>query len=268
MGNPGLGRARCPGAPAAFAALALLVFGIAGCAKPPPDLDGQPGGAQTLVLGYPHSDQLHCEDGDCSDWYRLRIDERGGLTIRVAALQESVLPTEYGVQLKSGRNQLLAYADAVGMGRKQLRWKAEPGYYLIGISAAEKSPPLRYEVRASFQPEPPPAPLLLPPPLPPPPPEPRFEPLSAEVLEVEGRPGNPHAVLIDRGLADGLRSGLRGRLLENGEVIAIVEIVDAYPDGSRARIEGSLQAPITPRTRVEIDVPVNDESDGSAPRPD
>ena len=156
----------------------------------------------------------------------------------------------------------------MGFGRKRLHWSSDPGTYLVGIGAPEKSRPFRYEVLASFEPEPPRL-------VAPPPPRPRFESISAEVIEIEGRPGDPHAVLIDRGRSDGMRPGLRGRLLENGEEIATVEIVDAYADGSRARIEGSLQAPITAHTRVEIDVPVSGdpgasptESDGSPPRSD
>jgi hypothetical protein len=99
------------------------------------------------------------------------------------------------------------------------------------------------------------------------------------VLEVEGRPGDPRSVLISRGERDGIRPGLRGRMLQDGEEIATVEIVDVYPDGSRARIDGTLRAPITPDTRVEIDVPLDDgpgrgvraapdEPHGSAARPD
>jgi hypothetical protein len=68
-------------------------------------------------------------------------------------------------------------------------------------------------------------------------------------------------------------------LIQDGEEIATVEIVDAYPDGSRARIEGTLRAPITPDARVEIDIPLDDGPGrgvrttpdgphGSAARPD
>jgi hypothetical protein len=247
----------------------LVIMALTGCPKPPPDLDGHPGGARPLALGTPRRDQLHCKGGDCADWYRLRVEQRGELVIEVAAIDENASTTFYSLQLNSHRNEPLGYGDPVGLGRKRLHWSSDPGTYLVGIAAPEKSRPFRYEVLASFEPEPP---RLV---APPPPPQPRFESISAEVIEIEGRPGDPRAVLIDRGRSDGMRPGLRGRLLENGEEIATVEIVDAYADGSRARIEGSLQAPITAHTLVEIDVPVSDnpgasptEPDGSPPRSD
>jgi hypothetical protein len=261
--------ARNPLCGAVAAAAALLALGGAGCAKPPPDLDGEPGGARPLALGSPRRDQLHCRGGDCSDWYRVRVDGRGDLVVQVAALDEGAATAFYSLQLHSGRNEPLGFGDSLGLGRKRVRWQSEAGTYLVGISAPEKSAPFRYEVLATFTPAPPPRAA------PPPPPEPRYRPVSAEVLEVEGRPADPRAVLIDRGRGDGLRRGLRGRLLENGATIATVEIVDAYEDGSRARIEGTLEAPITARTQAEIDVPVSDapgaaptELDDSAPRPD
>ncbi|MDH3212068.1 MAG: hypothetical protein OEM05_06255 [Myxococcales bacterium] len=250
--------------------VAAVLLALAGCAKPPPDLDGEPGGARLLDVGQPRTDQLHCKGGDCSDWYRVRVERRGELVIHVAALDEDAATTSYSLQLHSGRNEPLGYGDAAGLGRKELLWRADPGVYLVGIGAPAKSGPFHYEVLVSFRPEPPPRAVA-----PPPPPEPRFEPISAEVLEVEGQPSDPRAVLIDRGRGDGLRPGLRGRLLENGAEIATVEIVDVYADGSRARIEGPLQAPITAHTRAEIDVPMSGapraaptELDESAPRPD
>jgi hypothetical protein len=248
----------------------LLIIGVGGCetCTKRPDLDGQPAGARPLALGTPRRDQLHCKGGDCADWYRLRLEQRGELVIDVAVIDENASTTFYSVQLNSHGNEPLGYGDQVGLGRKRLHWRSAPGTYLVGIGAPEKSRPFRYEVLASFEPEPPRLVVM-------PPPQPRFAPISAEVIEIEGRPGDPSAVLIDRGRSDGMRPGLRGRLLENGEEIAIVEIVDAYSDGSRARIEGTLHAPITAHTQAEIDVPVSGtpgaspiEPDGSPPRSD
>ena len=259
--------------PALRAAVLWLILGVGGCEtcpKPPPDLDGHPGGARPLALGTPRRDQLHCEGGDCADWYRLRVEQRGELVIDVAAIDADASSAFYSVQLNSHRNEPLGYGNQVGFGRKRLHWRSDPGTYLVGIGAPEQSRPFRYQVLASFEPEPPR--LVVPTP---PPPQPRFESISAEVIEIEGRPGDPRAVLIDRGRSHGMRPGLRGRLLENGQEIATVEIVDAYSDGSRARIEGSLQAPITAHTQAVIDVPVSGnpgaspaEPDGSPPRSD
>jgi hypothetical protein len=194
----------------------------------------------------------------------VRVEQRGELVIDVAAIDENASTTIFSVKLNSHRNEPLGYGDQVGFGRKRLHWRAEPGIYLVGIDAPEKSRLFRYELLASFEPEPP---RLVAPPAPTPP-EPRFESVSAEVIEIEGRPSDPRAVLIDRGRSDGMRPGLRGRLIENGEEIATVEIVDAYSDGSRARIEGSLQAPITAHTLAEIDVPVSGTSGAPPTEPD
>jgi len=49
---------------------------------------------------------------------------------------------------------------------------------------------------------------------------------------------------------------MRGRLVEGGKTIAAIVIQDVYPDGCRARIEGSLAGQITPHTTAEIDVPL------------
>lgn len=249
----------------AWATSAVLL--CAGCVTPP-DPDGEPGTATLLPLGSSRHDQLDCRGGDCADWYRIRLDARGELFFEVSALDAETAATPYTLTLNSGRNRRLGQADEVGPGLKRMRWKAAAGHYLLAVTAPQKSRLLRYQLLARFEPEPPP-----------PPPAPRFEQLSSEVLEVEGRPGDPRSVLLDRGEKDGIRPGLRGRLMQDGEEIATVEIVDAYPDGSRARIEGTLLAPITPDARVEIDVPLDDspgpgvrtapdEPHGSAARPD
>jgi hypothetical protein len=225
---------------------------------PPPDPDGEPGTATLLTLGSTQRDQLDCRGGwshrvlfwkksDCADWYRIRLDARGHLSLEIAAPEADAAAAPYTLTLNSGRNQRLGQADDTGPGRKRMRRKVAAGHYLVVVAAPEKSRHLRYELLARFEPEPPR-----------PPPKPRFEQLTSEVLEVEGRAGDPRSVLIDRGEKDGIRPGLRGRLMQDGEEIATVEIVDAYRDGSRARIDGTLRAPITPDAQVEIDIPLDD----------
>lgn len=261
----------------AWAASVVLLW--TGCATPAPDPDGEPGSATLLSLNSARRDQLDCrrswvrraffrERGDCSDWYRIRLPARGDLFLDAKTPEADAAASPYTLTLNSGRNQRLGEANDVGGGRKRMHWKASAGHYLLAVTAPPRSRLLRYELLARFEPEPPPAA-----------PEPRFEQLNSEVLEVEGRPGDPRSVLIGRGERDGIRPGLRGRMMQDGEEIATVEIVDVYPDGSRARIDGTLRAPITPDTRVEIDVPLDnipgrgvrtapDEPHGSAARPD
>jgi hypothetical protein len=79
--------------------------------------------------------------------------------------------------------------------------------------------------------------------------------VKAAVLEVVSRRGG-EAVLIDQGVGAGIARGQRGRLLIGGRKIADFEIVDVYPDGSRAAIRGSLGGAITTDTTAEVDVPL------------
>lgn len=230
--------------------LALASLGsVAALCKPPPDPDGVLAGARPLALDQWHNDQLLCRKNDCADWYRVETPGRGDLQVVVVASQESSAARPFALQLTSSRGEALARSSNTGAGNTSVRVEAERGAYLLEISATDRDrQPLPYEVRAAFRAAPRP---------PPPPPEPRFELLESEVLEVEGRAGDPRAVLIDVGRNDGIRPGMRGRLREDGRAIATVEIEDVYPDGSRARIEGTLEAPITPDTVVEIDIPVD-----------
>jgi hypothetical protein len=219
---------------------------------PPPDPDGEPGSAVVLELDASRTDQLHCGAGDCADWYRFQLEERGELRIELSARGDTA-ERPLRLQLADGRAQPIEDLAASG-GAASLRLPARPGHYMLRIgSQDEAKTPLAYELSAVFEAERPPPP---PPPPPPKPPAPRFRVVEGAVLEVEGTGGEPQAVLIDRGEADGVAPGQRGRLLEGDEAIASVEVVDSYPEGSRVRIEGALGAPITARTRAQIDVPL------------
>jgi hypothetical protein len=117
-----------------------------------------------------------------------------------------------------------------------------------------------YSLRGAFKPAPAPPP--------PPPPAPRFETRRAAVLEVEGERTQQQSVLLDVGEAAQLRPGMRGVLLDAGKKLGQVVIVNVYPDGSRARVDGALAGPITPRTVAEIQVPLAPEPGAeSAPAP-
>jgi hypothetical protein len=52
-----------------------------------------------------------------------------------------------------------------------------------------------------------------------------------------------------------MRAGLRGRLVDGGRELARIEIEEVFAEGSRARIRGTLQGPVTPSTLAEIEVP-------------
>lgn len=247
--NPG---SRDTQIPLALLCAALSTLAFACKSPPPPDPDGEPGQAVLLERDTPTSDRLHCREGDCADWYRFQLDERGELRIElVASGDASERPLR--LELADGRAQPIERV-AASAGTASLRVPARPGHYMLRVDARDEAKsPLAYELTAHFEPEPPPPP---PPPPPPKPPEPRFRVVVGAVLEVEGVGGEPQAVLIDRGAQDGVAAGQRGRLLEGDQAIGSVEVVDSYPEGSRVRIDGMLGGPITPRTRAEIDVPV------------
>lgn len=76
--------------------------------------------------------------------------------------------------------------------------------------------------------------------------------LRSEVIEVERASGAPVAVLIEAGAATGVSRGSSGQLVDGRTAIGLVEIVDVYPGGSRARIVGELRGDITDATVVEV----------------
>jgi hypothetical protein len=235
--------------------LFLLVATAAMCPKPAPDLDGEPGAARLLEIGTTQADQLHCAAGDCQDWYRVQVPGQGDLTIEVRSPISSVADRVLVFALADGRgNQLHRATVSQTEGDASITWQANAGFYMVRVEARDDArAPLPYELTVEFSAPPPP----LPPPPPPPPPEPRFETLQAELLEVEGDFSKPDAVLIDQGEQAGIRPGLTGRLVNGEDIIAIIEIIDTYPDGSRARVD-DLSGPILPETRVEIDVPIDE----------
>jgi hypothetical protein len=217
------------------------------CAKPAPDTDGSSAQARGLALGVWHTDQLQCRSGDCSDWYRVDLGARGDLVID--ATSPDGVARSFNLSLASASAEVLTRASGAGTGRAQVTWATSAGTYLIEVSSADQErKPQRYQIQARFTPEPPP----------PPPPEPQFHALDAEVIEIEGRAGKPDAVLIDKGSQAGVRRGLEGRLYDAGTEIGQIEVDETYPEGARATIRGSLSAPVTPATRAEIDIPLDE----------
>ncbi len=227
-------------------ATAASLFGCQSCPQKF-DTDVEP---SPLPLHGWSPQQLHCRENDCADSYSIEVPERGDLSVEAATSGETSVARPFTLQLQRA-GEALAVAQNAGTGSAGLSWQADAGVYLVVVSSRtdrERSP-LRYEIQARFEPEPPPPP-------PPPPPDERLEKVSSEVLEVEGRPGAPEAVMIDRGADAGLRSGLSGRLVDAGREIATIEIEETFETGSRARITSTLRGVITPATVAEIDVPL------------
>ena len=115
-------------------------------------------------------------------------------------------------------------ADNFGQSDVRLSGSVRASSYYIAIAANDSPEPLLYTVRTEFEPLPPP----------PPKPEPRFEPHPTAVLEIIGFGDNPEAVLIELGAGQGMRRGLRGRLLTDERESGEIGIDEVYSDGSRA----------------------------------
>jgi hypothetical protein len=224
--------------------VALLV--CAACAKPPPDLDAQATGAQALALETWHPDSLDCTKRvmDCGDWYAFPVPGEGRVQVDVVKKADDQPTPQFELVLGDASGHELERRGNQGQSRVQIKAAARtPRMTVAVLTPAGSKGRMSYEIRARFEPRREA-------------PAPRIEHVSAVVLEVETSPGGGQAVLIDKGRKAGFTPGLRGRLLEGGQKIADIEIVDVYPDGSRAAIRGTLAAPITPSTVAEVDVPL------------
>jgi hypothetical protein len=76
--------------------------------------------------------------------------------------------------------------------------------------------------------------------------------VEAEVLDVEVGEGGATYVLLDRGEPHGVRKAMRGGLRIGDRPIGDFVVVEVYRDGSRARIEGDLEADVGIDTVAEI----------------
>ena len=80
--------------------------------------------------------------------------------------------------------------------------------------------------------------------------------MSAEILQVEGRPGLPDLVVLDGGSRDDWDLGHRGELLEAGAVIATFVLTEVGETESRGRLDGPPTEPISYQTRARIRLPL------------
>lgn len=253
----------------AVLALGLVLTTMVGaaCATPPPDPDGVRGGAVLLEIGSPRFDGLDCRAGDCQDWYRVGLEEEGQLSLQIASALDVRAGGVYSLLLESGTGQAIDSVQA-GPGSQGLSRRLQPGFYLVGLKAGETSPAFGYTIEARFEPVgrgPDPDPSLTTEDVPtaqvapPEEPEPVFVPVDAEILEVEGRMSAPDGILIDLGENGGAIEGLRGELLERDDFVGEIEIVDVYPEGSRARVLGGLRRPLTPSVRAVLHFPRDED---------
>ena len=219
--------------------------------------------ARPLVLGEWYKDSLYCDDGNCRDWYQVFLSQAGELRLDVYSPIGEGLP-DYTLVLEDESEKLLQELSPTGKSPRTLRRRVEAGLYRVLLSSEGKDDErLHYEILAEFEAPRPrkksvtrprsgrPAPTRQLPKMPAP------EPIvvSAEVLEIEEKDGQPSSVLIDAGKPQGVLVGQGGELVEKGKTIARIEIIDVYDAGSRAQILGPLEATITIDTRARIRIP-------------
>ncbi|MDH3686463.1 MAG: hypothetical protein OEP95_09560 [Myxococcales bacterium] len=226
-------------------ALALTACSTMG--EMPEDPDAEPAAAVALTVGTARGGSLECatEQGpDCRDWFRFQPRKPGQLrvTARPAA------PTEEGaeiapearplqLQLTDGAGNVLAEGEGP---EATIKWRVrEPGALLARVSIAPGEGAVSYELTTLVERAP------------------RTRAVRRPVLEVEAaRDGGSAHVLIDGGHDQSLRVGMRGKLVQDGHSIGRIRIVDVFPQGSRATVEGVLTGDVTPETVAEITLPL------------
>ena len=226
--------------------------------------DATPAAPRDLPLGQTLSDTVQCGN-DCSDVYRVLTSRPGQLAIELRALgrQGEVRLTLQNARARILHEEILAAGDET-----RVIELTEPDEYLIEVQALSPAR-IVYDLTTRLDPtpsvsEPPPgrparervaAPTPKPPTRRPPPPSPRVAVVNATVEDVDRRPGG-QSVLLASDRASEIRVGQRGRLLENGRVVAEIRVVEIFPGGGfRAVIEGELDRPLAGNAVAEISVP-------------
>jgi hypothetical protein len=221
---------------------------MAACPVTPPP-HGYAQGALHLTPKHELLDALDCRRQDCERWYKTTVGEDGTFSVEVAAQPSGGAPGDFSVVLWDATlEEPLARVPNAGLGRVRLDRKVPANTYLVSVVAANRARPFDFQVIVDFAPAPPPPP--------PEPPAPQFRTHTSSILEQVGYGQDTVAVLLESGSNAGMRVGLRGRLVDEDMEIGAVVIEQVYPDGSRARVEGSLRAPVTHRTVAEIEVPI------------
>jgi hypothetical protein len=231
------------------AAIPTLVVLLLGCAVEPPP-HGNAGGALALAWDRSHGDDVNCARKDCERWFRVAPQEKGDLLVDVRAATASGNPPRYTVQLVDDDGTELALEASSGQpAAVEFGRPVAPRSYLLKLGAEPGVRAFDFSITVGFEAAPPP------PPPPEPEPEPEFETHTTHVLEAEGYGQDTAAVLIESGARHGMQVGFPGRLVEGDREIGRVVIEQVYPDGSRARVQGTLLAPVTHATLAEIEVP-------------
>jgi hypothetical protein len=137
-----------------IALFATLAVSATGCAwyswTPRPKLsdpDGEQGFANVLALGERHADELHCNAGDCKDWFRITVDRPGVLDVVVTIPPQA---TSASVRLvmkgpAQGPAQQTAWGDPPPL---RVRTDAVPAPYFAYVEGDGEA--LRFEILATL----------------------------------------------------------------------------------------------------------------------
>ncbi len=101
-------------------------------AAAPDDPDGRPSGAIELTVGATHDDAIDPAAGDRADWYRIRVDGSGVLTVLTRAEGDGDLRLERYIEPEFGEPEDAADEDRDGVfGNESLTLDVEAGDVVI-----------------------------------------------------------------------------------------------------------------------------------------
>jgi hypothetical protein len=261
--------------PLRVAVLATLLI-ISACATP--QLEPLPYAVRSgarMLGSEPMRDEFNCPAGSCVHWFQVSPTRKGELFLLVEIVdlpkvvgeeepgffsrvlaslpligtKEKTTSPEFEITVKDARGKTVSGASNEGRPERPLQLLVSQGQYLISVrSADEDNDPFAYRIsgriKYSAVRRAPPKPV-----------EPKFDARSAMILETEGWGVDVEAVLIDLGSNDGVVRGLKGTLIDGGKVVGRLLVGEVFEDGSRAKVEGGLERPLSPDASAEIMVP-------------
>jgi hypothetical protein len=226
--------------------------------------------AAPLAIGAWEQGLIRCGKGACEDLYWVHLPDDLRVMVEANGPTEAGFP-DFGLSLLDASLEVINLNRAAGRRSRMLDERLPSGIYYVKIFALEKSDlQLSYQLRVQPFTERAAAPTM--PASAPetkgdsgepaaekarsaPSPAPPTISLRAEILDVERKGDTPVAVLVDAGIAQGVRSGMRGRLIDRGKTLGRIEFQEVYSAGSRARIVGAVSGEIGQDTRAVVQIP-------------
>ncbi|MCG8592672.1 MAG: hypothetical protein MJE66_25560 [Proteobacteria bacterium] len=227
-----------------------------------------------LAPGQAVEGDLHCAESRCADWYRLSL--RGPGRLRVTADGDFGAPqTDVQLRLDAADGSVVHHEPADGSRPRAFSLPIEPGEYRLVVAArSHRDASVAYRLFVDLEPTqgvrrqrggtvrprtPARTPRVRPGPAPstagrhvaPPP----GRVVASEVLDVESHADGGISVLVEAGREQGLRAGLRGTLVDDGRVLATVEVEEVFDLGARVRLLEAPTGDITVDTvaRIRVD---------------